>query len=203
MRGFDARRTSRSSPWRAAGCAIAVAAGFACSIPECAVAQEVAGVVALPDSIPVRGARVELHRVTEQGGVVVDSTVSDAMGRFSFLLSSNEEPGAVFLAAARHHGILYWGPPVHAASPTDRVDYVVAVFDTTVVSAPDGDLRTSIRHVVITPGIAGLQVEEIIDIEGRPERTLVTSVDSIPVWVAELGAGASGVVLAEGGAPAE
>ena len=190
--------------WRRA-VAFMTVAGIALtwSIPARVAAQELAGVVALPDLTPVPGVPVELHRVSDAAGAVVDSTVSDAQGRFFFALDVDEEPGAVFLTGARFAGVLYWGPPVHATTPADLADYVVAVFDTSVVSGPADNLRTSIRHVVITPGVSGLQVEEIIDIEGLADRTLVAASDSIPVWRTELAAGARGVVPARGGVASE
>jgi hypothetical protein len=140
--------------------------------------------------------------VTEQAGALVDSTVSDASGRFAFGLADGEA-GAVYLTGASYGGVLYWGPPVHSTSPTDLVDYAVAVFDTAVVSGPTVMLRTAIRHVVITPVPSGLQVEEIIDVEGRPDRTLVAASDSVPVWTTQLAADALGVVPAKGGVPPE
>lgn len=185
----------------ATGLAAAIALTWANPAPACG--QELAGLVALPDSTPVAGVAVELHRVTEEAGVVVDSTASDASGRFAFALDIAGEPSAVFLAAARFGGVLYWGPPVHATSSSDLAAYVVAVFDTAVVSGPADSLRTVIRHVVITPGAAGLQVEEIIDIEGLADRTLVPAGPTTPVWSTELAAGALGVVPARGGVPSE
>ena len=200
---FAFSRISRTHRWRAAGLTTVVSIGLAWSTPGFATAQELAGVVALPDSIPVEGVRVELHRVNEQAGALVDSAVSDESGRFSFALDIDEEPGVLFIAGARHGGVLYWGPPVHGTSPPDLADYVVAVFDTTVVSGPAENLRTSIRHVVLTPGLAGLQVEEIIDIEGLDDRTLVSASDSTSVWVTRLADGALGVIPAQGGVPSE
>lgn len=166
-------------------------------------AQELSGLVALGGSTPVAGAVVELHQVSEETGALVDSTTTDASGSFAFFLQSDVDPGAVYLAGARYGGVLYWGPPVHSTNPTDLEGYVVTVFDTLVVSAPASDLRTSIRHVVITPTGAGLHVEEIIDVEGMPDRTLVAEADSVLVWSTNLARGALGVVPSPGGVPAE
>lgn len=165
--------------------------------------QELRGLVALPDSTPVDAAVVELHRVSEETAVLVDSTVTDASGRFAFVLQTDEDPGAVFLAGARYGGVLYWGPPVHASNPTDADGYSVVVFDTTAVSAPVPGLRSSIRHVVITPATRGLQIEEIIDVEGMPDRTLVGDGDSVLVWTTSLAWDAHGVIPVAGGVPRE
>jgi hypothetical protein len=166
-------------------------------------AQELGGLVALGGSTPVAGAVVELHQVSGETGALVDSTTTDASGGFTFFLQSDVDPGAVFLAGARYGGVLYWGPPVHSTNSADLEDYVVTVFDTMAVSAPAVDLRTSIRHVVITPTGEGLHVEEIIDVEGMPGRTLVSEADSVLVWRAMLARGALGIVPSPGGVPAE
>jgi hypothetical protein len=166
-------------------------------------AQELRGLVSLADSTPVAGAVVELHRVSEDTGAFVDSATADASGGFAFVLRPDADPGAVFMAGARYDGVLYWGPPVHSTNPTDREGYTVVVFDTMAVSAPASDLRTSIRHVVITPTASGLQVEEIIDVEGMPDRTLVGETDSVLVWTTLLARDAHGVVPSAGGVPLE
>jgi len=166
-------------------------------------AQDMRGRVVLPDSTPVPGARAELHRVSEQGGAIVDSTTTDASGRFTFTLDAEADPGIVYLAAARHDGLLYWGSPIHAGVSIDLSNYVVGVFDTTAVAGPLRDLPVGMRHVVITPGVSGMQVEEIIDLRGVADRTLVPGDDSVVVWETSLARGASSLLPGPGGVPLE
>lgn len=180
---------------------IVVSASGAAS-PSDGNAQELRGRVARPDSTAVVGVAVELHRVSEESGALVDSTVTDASGRFTFVLAPDADPATIFLAGARHDGVLYWGPPVHASDP-GMEPYAVVVFDTAMVSGPADDLRSSIRHVVITPSAVGLAVEEIIDVEGRRGRTLVGATDSATVWSAALARDAHGIVPSAGGVPPE
>ncbi|MBT8479255.1 MAG: hypothetical protein KJO06_10065 [Gemmatimonadetes bacterium] len=167
------------------------------------LAQELRGRVLLGDTVSVSGATVELHRVSQTSGVLLDSAVTDRSGSFAFALGESEGPEALFLVGARFGGILYWGPPIHAMSPLDLTEYSVTVFDTAMVAAAVADLRTTIRHVVLTPGVAGMQVEEIIDIEGKPDRTLVADGDSVFVWKTGLAEEAHGVVPWQGGVPAD
>ncbi len=167
-------------------------------------AQEIRGVVLLPDSVPVANAVVEFHRVTEQTGALVDSATTDASGRFVFSFDDEVDSGTVYLGAARHDGILYWGEPVHSTMSQEALEsYTVLVYDTLVVAGPATGLRTAIRHVVVTPAMSGLQVEEIIDVEGLPDRTVVGAADTLAVWIAPLASGAHGVVPAPGGVAAE
>jgi hypothetical protein len=170
-------------------------------LPACS--QELSGVVTLADSDPVGGARVELHSVTESAGALIDSTVTDPSGRFEFSLGVAAEPGAVFLVGARHGGVLYWGPPIHTTNPDDLSDYSVAVFDTALVSSAVESLQTTIRHVMITPGVSGLQVQEIIDIAGASDVTLLAASDSGLVWTGALARDAQLVVPSQGGVPGE
>jgi hypothetical protein len=164
--------------------------------------QELRGRVTLGDTLSVSGATVELHRVSETAGALLDSAVTDASGSFAFALDRSADPGAVFLVGARFGGVLYWGPPIHVVNPQqDLSDYSVAVFDTALVAAAVSELRTTIRHVVITPGVSGMQVEEIIDVEGMPDRTLVAEDDSILVWTTGLAEDAHGVLPLQGGVP--
>ncbi len=160
--------------------------------------DEVSGLVVLPDSVPVAGALVELHRVTQDSGAIVDSTRTRPDGGFRFALDRDADPGAVYLIGARRGGIVYWGPALHGvrARPLDDAPITISVFDTTAVDGPQSDLRVGLRHVVLTPGSAGTQVDEIIDLLGRGERTLVSALDSVPIWRASLARDAHGVIPA-------
>lgn len=173
------------------------------ALAQPALGQEMRGTVALPDSSGVAGVLVELHRVTAESGELVDSARTDQSGGFTFDLASDAEPGTLFVAGARYHGVLYWGPPVHESARDVPTDYSVVVYDTAVVSAPVRTLRTTIRHIVITPAPGALQVEEILDVQGLPDRTLVGASDSGAVWSVALAEGAHGVVPAQGGAEPE
>jgi hypothetical protein len=160
--------------------------------------------VLLADSVPVADVRVELHRVAEDAGALLDSALTDAGGAFSFELGAEAEAAnVVFLVGARYGGLLYWGPAVHGADPAQFEDYSLAVFDTALVADPVTTLRTAMRHVVITPTRTGLQVEEIIDVESPAARTLLPASDTAMVWMTSLARDARGVVPTQGGVPAE
>jgi hypothetical protein len=165
------------------------------------IGQEIRGEVRIADSIPAPGTVVELHRITQDAGAVVDSVRTDDAGRFHFTPLDADDPGAVFLPAARHDGVLYWGRPVHATPAGGGTEpQRVIVYDTAVVEVPAVDLEVAMRHVVLTPlAGAGLRVEEVIDVRGREGHTLVSSVDSGAVWAASLGQDGRGAVVASGG----
>jgi hypothetical protein len=159
--------------------------------------------VTLGDTLPVGGVRVELHGVSETAGAIVDSAIAGPDGQFGFSLPGSNEAGAVFLVGARYGGVLYWGPPIHTTNPDELVDYSVTVFDTALVAGPVGSLQSAFRHVVVTPGPAGLQIAEIIDVKGVPGRTLLPSDDSVFVWTGALAGNSHEVFPAQGGVPPE
>ena len=167
------------------------------------IGQDLRGRVTLADSLPVGGVRVELHSVSQTEGAIVDSAIASQDGQFDFSFPESTEAGTVFLVGARYGGVLYWGPPIHPTNSDELADYSVAVFDTALVAGPVGSLQSEFRHVVVTPGPAGLQIAEIIDVAGVPERTLLPSGDSVFVWTGALAANARGVFPAQGGVPPE
>ncbi|MCL7960504.1 MAG: hypothetical protein M8861_09950 [marine benthic group bacterium] len=144
---------------------------------------------------------MELHSVSQTEGAIVDSAIAGQNGQFDFSFPESTEAGTVFLVGARYGGVLYWGPPIHPTNPDELADYSVAVFDTALVAGPVGSLKSEFRHVVVTPGPAGLQIAEIIDVEGVPERTLLPSGDSVFVWAGALAGNAHAVFPAQGGVP--
>lgn len=197
---WTAAALSRALPAARVGALLWALAAF--TTPAPVRAQSLEGrVVHGVTGAAVPGARVELHRVTAEGGSVADSARSGDDGGFRFSLSAAD--GAVWLAAARYRGVLYFGPALHAPA-TGSEPYDVAVYDTTTAWAPPADVRVAIRQVVVAPAAGGgLDVAEVFDLAGRPDRTLVPGADTVALWAATLPDDASGVQPIEGGVPAE
>lgn len=170
--------------------------------PAASQAQELAGrVVHGVEEAGIEGARVELHRVTETGGGIVDSTTSGPDGAFRFRLPG-DEGRPLFLAAARYEDVRYFGPPRHAGMDAAE-PYEVLVYDTAAVGAPPEDLRAAIRQIVVAPGLeGGLDVAEIVDVVGPSDRTLVAADDSVALWSVPLPDGASAPRVVDGGVAA-
>ena len=167
-------------------------------------AQTLEGRVVLgADSSGVEGVPVQLHRVTATSGAVVDSTVSSADGSFEFRLAEDSGPGALWLAAARHEGIQYFGSALHAGQPVGG-PYEILVYDSITVTTPPPDLRVGIRHLVITSDPSGgFDVAEVVDVLGPSDRTLVPVPDTLTMWSSSLPASAVGPRVIEGGVPPE
>ncbi|MFQ5746675.1 MAG: hypothetical protein ACE5HF_05595 [Gemmatimonadota bacterium] len=156
------------------------------------------------DSTGAVGVEVELHRVTRDSGGVADRTRSGADGSFRFRRDEPEGSSAVFVVSARYGGIRYFGPPMHAGTQGSG-EYDVLVYDTLEVSSPP-DLSVGVRHLLITPdpGAGDLvDVAEVIDVGGRPDRTIVPTAEASAVWVGRLPPGARGATVVPGGLPAD
>jgi hypothetical protein len=144
-----------------------------------------------------------LHRITASAGAVVDSTISLADGSFQFRLDEETSSDALWLAAARHGGILYFGPARHVGQTLDG-EYEVLVYDSITVTTPPTDLRVGIRHLVITAGSAGgFEVAEVFDVLGSADLTLVPVPDTLAVWSTSLPATAVAPRAIEGGVAPE
>jgi len=156
------------------------------------------------DSSAVAGVRVELHRVTATAGAVVDSTFSLADGSFQFGLEDGTGSDALWLAAARHGGILYFGPARHAGQTLDGGEYEVLVYDSVTVTTPPSDLRVGIRHLVVTAGSSGgFDIAEVFDVLGSAELTLVPVPDTLAIWSTSYPASAVAPRAIEGGVEPE
>lgn len=163
--------------------------------------DELRGRVVLgPDSAAVAGQTVVLHRVTPDTGMAVDSATSAADGRFSFRLRAGSRD--VFVASARHAGILYFGPAVDGGSPSDG--YRLVVYDVRE-AGPSDTLRLASRALVLTPGRSGVEVTDVVQAAGIADRTLVGRVpvagasDREPWWSLRLPTGARDVRVLAGG----
>jgi hypothetical protein len=185
----------------------------AAAIPNSASSQETSQtlsgrVVRGTDSASVASLTVELHQVTRDGGGLVDSVTAGPDGGFTFALTRSDEAtdaSVVWIAAARHEGILYFGGPVHAGLDMAE-DYRIVVYDTAMVAGPVTDLVTELRHVVLSaiPDHSGLiQVSEIIDVTNEGAAAIVGADPSTLVWRLPLPPGASSTAVMEGGLPTD
>ncbi len=167
-------------------------------------AQDFRGtVISGSDSLPIPGSTVLLHRVTTNAGVVVDSTRTDASGRFALTVAEEDEPGALYVAAALSGGVSYFGPALHPGMDVPD-PYLIVVHETERITVRPVDSSIRFRHVVVAPTAHGLvQVTDVIDIDGRPDRALAMEPETEPIWVLELPAGVQSWSPIQGGLAGE
>jgi hypothetical protein len=109
------------------------------------------------DSTPLPGVRVVLHQVGRRTQGPLDSTVSDAGGRFRFRFAA--DTSAIYLLSARYGGIEYFSSPVHLNPSRPDTAIPLVVYDTSS-RAP---VALAARHVVIPrPGEDGSR--EVLDL---------------------------------------
>ena len=141
-----------------------------------------------PDSLPVAGLWVTLHRVTERGGGPVDSARSDPRGRYT-LRAGAPDSVALYVVSVTHHGVAYFSRPVHTfASRLDTAE-VLAVFDTSSVAPP---ITVVQRHIVVRRAEpdGSRRVVELIMLSNAGNRTRIAPDTSQPVWQGTLPRGA-------------
>ena len=175
-----------------------------CLLPGTLRAQTVNGVVISGlDSSSVAGVSVLMHRITADAGEVVDSTATDASGRFSFSMNGSDDPSALFAAGALNDGVNYFGPAMHAGMELPDT-YTIVVHETETIDGTLADSRIMLRHVVVSPTAHGLvQITEVIDVAGVPGRALATASVVDPIWAIDLPAGIESWTPVAGGLPAE
>lgn len=169
------------------------------AIPSAAPAQEApfdGRVVLGPDSMPLPGAGVSLHRIArDTAGVVADDTAGTD-GRFSFRLPAADS-GDLFLVTARHEGVLYFGPPFH--DPTQAPDpYTVVVYPSRALE-DEATLELERRHLVLTPVTGGFRVLDVASAANDSAWTWTSPREGGEVWSAAFPPSATGVAVERGG----
>ena len=151
------------------------------------------GRVLRPDSTPVPGVRVVLHRVGQVLQGPLDSTNTDGQGRFRFRFRA--DTSTIYLLSARHSGIEYFSPPVHTnpARPDTRIRIIA--YDTSSM-AP---ISVEARHLVVSrPGEDGSRsILDLIVLRNAGQRTRIAADSSRPTWIGSLPHGTLGLELGE------
>jgi hypothetical protein len=158
--------------------------------------QSVAGTIVRPtgpDSVPVRAARVVLHRVAEVAQGPVDSAVTGTDGRFRFSLS--RDTSALYLVSARYAGIEYFSPPLDNRRAAGEDTVTLVVHDT----SSRAQVTLSARHVVI-PRAGDDGTREVLDLVLLANSGMLTRVapDSLGAsWSGPLPSRSEGLELGE------
>ncbi len=151
------------------------------------------GRVLRPDSTPVAGVRVVLHRVGQVLQGPLDSTNTDRRGRFQFRFRADSS--TIYLLSARHSGIEYFSPPVHTNPARPDTAIRIIAYDTSS-TAP---VSVEARHLVVSrPGEDGSRnILDLIVLRNAGQRTRIGADSSRPTWVGPLPRGTMGLELGE------
>lgn len=170
---------------------------MALGAPATTRAQSVAaGTVELPrpaDTVVAPGVRVLIHRVARDSQGPLDSTTSDARGRFRIRFRA--DTGAIYLLSARYGGIEYFSSPVHTNPERPDTAIRVLVYDT----SSSARISVAARHIVVPrPGEDGSrQVLDLIVLRNDGILARVAGDSTRPSWGTVLPAGSVGMQVGE------
>lgn len=138
---------------------------------------------------PVSGVRVVLHRVGSDRAGPLDSTVTDARGRYRFRFSTSGSPDAIYFVSASYDGIAYFSVPLREPV-TIGDDAQITVFDTTSGPVP---IHVVGHHVILgsPDGQSRREVVEVFELQNDSSVTRVSGGRTQPVWTTALPRGAA------------
>ncbi len=147
---------------------------------------------------PAASAWVTLHRVGKDSAGPIDSTRTDAQGRYRFRWRPFGADDAVYFASVTWGGIAYFTAPLRAVVSTGD-DAEITVFDTTSRVFP---LAVKGRHLIIgtLDSTDKRTVIEVFELSNDSLRTLITNegVTPTPTWGLTIPQAAQDVRVTEG-----
>jgi hypothetical protein len=145
------------------------------------------------DSIPVSGVRLVLHRVGRTVQGPLDSTLTDAAGRFRFRFAADTT--FLFLISANYSGIEYFSPPINTNPALPDTALVVLVSDTSTTQPIHQAARYLVIRRAAEDGSRG--VLDLIVLENRGTLTRHSPDTLTPSWVGRIPQGVSGARVGE------
>ena len=141
-----------------------------------------------PDGAPLAGRWVVLHQVTQGGGGPVDSTRTDAGGRWR-LRAPRVDTLAIYIASTLHDGLAYFSAPLHVLAGKAATADPLVVYDTS-----SGGPGIALQRRLVTIARAGTdgsrEVLELLELVHGGRTTRVAPDTIQPVWTGAIPAGA-------------
>ncbi|MCZ6917696.1 MAG: hypothetical protein O7I93_13040 [Gemmatimonadetes bacterium] len=132
------------------------------------------------DTIPLSDHWILMHAVGPDGGQVVDSGRTDAVGAY-VLQAPSRDTLAVYLSSLSYRDIAYFSEPVRFSAFTSDTAETLFVYDTSSVAPA---ITVVERHVVVRGREADgtRPVLELVVLENRGRVTRIASDTTNPVW---------------------
>ncbi|HEV2672280.1 MAG TPA: hypothetical protein VGU74_14400 [Gemmatimonadales bacterium] len=152
------------------------------------------------DTVPLPHASVILHRITRTGGGPIDSSHTDARGRYRFAIGGAgkaPDTSSIYVVSAWYDSLAYFSLPVNlTGGPVAHVDDIVA-YPTTVNTPP---IRLERRlATVASAGTAGTrEVLEILELENTGATTRITKDTLFPTWAGRVPYGVGQLRVGQG-----
>jgi hypothetical protein len=154
-------------------------------------------------ALPVPGVWVTLHRVGPDRQAPMDSTRTDAKGRYRFTYTRFGSDDAIYFVSSMYAGIAYFSQPLKGPAVSGP-DAEVTVFDTTSRAVP---MTIRGRHLIVSaPASDGTRdLVEVFEISNDTSVTVIApgAAGDRPTWSAPLPAGAVRFRAGQGDVPAD
>lgn len=132
------------------------------------------------DTIPLPSTAVVLHQVTRTGGGPIDSTRTDARGRYRFDLRAPDST-SIYVVSAWYDSLAYFSMPLEVTGrPVAHVDDIIAY--PTTVNTPPIRLERRLATVARAAPEGTREVLEILELENDGQTTRITKDTLAPTW---------------------
>ena len=140
------------------------------------------------DTVPLPNAPVVLHRVTRSSAGPIDSSRTNARGRYRFELR-DVDSGGIYLVTTLYDSLAYVSPPLDVAGrPLAHVDDIVAY--PTTSNAPPIRLERRLATIAGAGTEGTREVLEILELENTGQTTRITRDTLAPTWAGRIPEGA-------------
>lgn len=141
-----------------------------------------------PSGPPVAGRWVVLHQVNAAGGGPIDSTRTDAGGRWR-LRAAHVDSMAIYVASALYAGLAYFSSPLHVVAGRITAAAALVVYDTSSAGPP---VRVRRRFVTIAGAKSdgSRDVLEILELQNPGRATRIAPDTLQPTWAGAIPAAA-------------
>ena len=154
------------------------------------------------DTVPLANAMVVLHHVTRENAGPVDSTHTDARGRYRIELRNPDSTGA-YIVSVWYDSIAYVSSPIIGVGgrPVVHVDDIVTF--ATTVDAPPIHLTRRLATVARATDAGTREVLEILELQNAGPTTRITRDTLRPTWAGRVPAHTGQFRAGEGDISAE
>ncbi len=138
--------------------------------------------------VPLSGRWVVLHRVTMQEGGAIDSTRTDAAGRWRLRLAS-VDTAAIYVVSSFYAGLAYFSQPIRPVAGRSTTADPLIVYDTSS-SGPPLVLRRRLVTIAHAHRDGSRDVLELLELQNPGSATRIAPDTLRPVWAGAIPAAA-------------
>ena len=184
---------TRRSAGALLGCSLAILSSTSTAAQQTTTASGRVVRIVSHDSLPVTGSRLILHRISRARQGPVDSTLSDATGRFRFRVPSDTTE--IYLISTNYAGIEYISAPVTNSQGKGDSAVMLVVSDT----SSQASVRLAARYFVIREALpdGSRPVLDLLVLANGGDHTRVGPDTLTPTWAGFVPSGVLGARVGE------